>query len=69
MAYCVAQGATLILSGLVSAAVTSPLFDRVLTHHLGITLRITTPFLGATWIALIWASTSFFVHDNIMQAE
>ncbi|KZS98469.1 MFS general substrate transporter [Sistotremastrum niveocremeum HHB9708] len=49
------MGAALILSGLLSAAVTSPLFDRVLTHHLGITLRATTPFLAAAWIALIWA--------------
>jgi len=53
------MGAALILSGLVAAIATSPLFDRVLTHHLALTLRLVTPILAAAWFSLIWA-----VRDN-----
>jgi len=49
------MGAALILSGLVAAIVTSPLFDRVLTHHLALTLRCVTPIIAASWFSLIWA--------------
>ncbi|KAI9455439.1 MFS general substrate transporter [Lactarius psammicola] len=49
------MGAALLLSGIVAAIATSPLFDRVLTHHLGITVRILCPVTGAAWLSLIWA--------------
>ncbi|EPQ57161.1 MFS general substrate transporter [Gloeophyllum trabeum ATCC 11539] len=49
------MGATLLLSGIVAAIVTAPLFDRVLTHHLGPTVRILCPILAAAWLSLIWA--------------
>ena len=49
------MGAALLLSGIVAAIVSSPIFDRVLTHHLGITLRILCPLIGAAWLSLIWA--------------
>ncbi|KAI9442617.1 MFS general substrate transporter [Lactarius indigo] len=32
-----------------------PLFDRVLTHHLAITVRTLCPITGITWLSLIWA--------------
>lgn len=49
------MGAALLLSGIIAAIVTSPLFDRVLTHHLGITVRILCPVIASAWLSLIWA--------------
>lgn len=48
------MGAALLLAGIVTAIVTSPVFDRILTHHLGITVRIFCPIIGAAWLSLIW---------------
>ncbi|KAG8213882.1 major facilitator superfamily domain-containing protein [Butyriboletus roseoflavus] len=48
-------GATLLLSGIVAAAVTAPLFDRFFTHRLGITLKILVPIVAVGWFSLIWA--------------
>ncbi|OCH88926.1 MFS general substrate transporter [Obba rivulosa] len=48
-------GATLLLVGLVAAAVTSPLFDRVFTYHLALTSKVLTPLLAGAWLSLIWA--------------
>ncbi|KAA1473990.1 MFS general substrate transporter [Dentipellis sp. KUC8613] len=48
-------GATLLLSGIVAALATAPIFDRVFTRHLGLTIRILCPIIGASWLALIWA--------------
>ena len=48
-------GATLLLAGIVASAVTSPLFDRVFTRHLGRTIKTLVPVLSATWVSLIWA--------------
>ncbi|THH16733.1 hypothetical protein EW146_g3954 [Bondarzewia mesenterica] len=49
------MGATLLLAGIVAALATAPLFDRIFTHHLGMTLRILCPIVGSGWFALIWA--------------
>ena len=49
------MGATLLLVGIVTTAVTAPLFDRVFTNHLAITVKVLCPFLGGAWLALIWA--------------
>ncbi|KAI0302742.1 MFS general substrate transporter [Russula brevipes] len=49
------MGAAMLLSGIVAAIATSPIFDRILTHHLGITARIICPIVGAGWFSLIWA--------------
>lgn len=49
------MGATLLLSGLVAAFVTSPLFDRVFTHHLALTCKVLIPINAAAWLSLIWA--------------
>ena len=49
-----AQGGALILAGIIGALVTSPVFDKVLTHHLGITTKILVPILGVAWFSLIW---------------
>lgn len=51
-------GAALLLSGIVAAVVTAPVFDRVLTHHLGVAARVTSPVVSAAWFALIWGGTS-----------
>ncbi|KAG2368049.1 MFS general substrate transporter [Suillus spraguei] len=48
-------GATLLLSGIFASVITAPLFDRVLTHHLGITLRVLVPIAAGAWLSLIWA--------------
>ncbi|KAI5123266.1 hypothetical protein M0805_001355 [Coniferiporia weirii] len=50
------MGAALLLSGLAAAFATSPLFDRVLTHHLGHAVRIFAPPIAAAWLALIWVA-------------
>lgn len=42
-------------SGIVAAIATSPIFDRILTHHLGITARILCPVIAFAWLSLIWA--------------
>ncbi|KAJ7647381.1 major facilitator superfamily domain-containing protein [Roridomyces roridus] len=49
------MGAALLLSGIVAAIATAPLFDRVFTFHLGITLKLLVPIIGACWLSLIWA--------------
>ncbi|OSD03709.1 MFS general substrate transporter [Trametes coccinea BRFM310] len=48
------MGAVLLLVGLIAAAITSPLYDRVLTHHLGLSVKVLCPILLACWLALIW---------------
>lgn len=48
-------GACLLLSGLVAAAITAPLFDRVFTHHLALSIKILVPPLAGAWLSLIWA--------------
>ena len=45
----------MLLSGIVAAIITSPIFDRVLTHHLGLAVRIMCPIIAAAWLSLIWA--------------
>ncbi|KAJ6609864.1 major facilitator superfamily domain-containing protein [Mycena sp. CBHHK59/15] len=49
------MGAVLLLSGIVAAVITAPLFDRVFTNHLAITTKILVPVLAAGWLSLIWA--------------
>lgn len=49
------MGAALLLSGLIAAIITAPLFDRVLTHHLAITSKIIVPAIAGAWLSLIWA--------------
>lgn len=45
----------MLLSGILAAIVTSPIFDRVLTHHLGVAVRTLCPIIGVAWLSLIWA--------------
>lgn len=49
------MGAALLLSGLVAAIITAPLFDRVFTHHLAMTTKILVPMVCGAWLSLIWA--------------
>lgn len=48
-------GAAAILSGIVAAAVSSPIFDRYLTRHFAIAAKILTPIIGVTYLGYIWA--------------
>ncbi|KAK7057238.1 MFS general substrate transporter [Favolaschia claudopus] len=48
-------GATLILSGIVAAIITAPLFDRVFTSHLAITSKVLVPIIAVAWLSCIWA--------------
>ncbi|KAI0737523.1 major facilitator superfamily domain-containing protein [Daedaleopsis nitida] len=48
------MGGTLLLVGLVTAAITAPLYDRVFTHHLALSIKATVPVMAACWLALIW---------------
>ncbi|KAF8894114.1 major facilitator superfamily domain-containing protein [Infundibulicybe gibba] len=49
------MGACLLLTGIIAAIITAPLFDRVFTHHLAITSKFLVPILAGTWLSLIWA--------------
>jgi FLVCR family MFS transporter 7 len=51
------MGACLLLSGIIAALLTAPLFDRVFTHHLAITSKILIPIVAGGWLSLIWAGT------------
>jgi len=48
-------GATLLLAGIIAAAIVSPIFDRVLTRHFAIAVRVFVPILSALWLSLVWA--------------
>lgn len=49
------MGAALLLSGLVAAITTAPLFDRVFTHHLALTSKFLVPAIAGAWLSSIWA--------------
>ncbi|KAJ3913441.1 major facilitator superfamily domain-containing protein [Lentinula edodes] len=49
------MGACLLLTGLVAAIITAPLFDRVFTKHLAVSAKVLLPILGGGWLSLIWA--------------
>ena len=51
------MGACLLLTGIVAAILTAPLFDHVFTYKLALTTKILTPCLAAAWLSLIWAGT------------
>ncbi|KDN49828.1 hypothetical protein RSAG8_01893, partial [Rhizoctonia solani AG-8 WAC10335] len=53
------MGAVSILSGVVGAIIASPIFDRYLTHHLGMASKIIVPILSACYIGFIWAGKCF----------
>jgi hypothetical protein len=44
----------MLLSGVVAAISITPILDRILTRHVGIT-RLLFPFIGGSWLSLIWA--------------
>jgi MFS transporter, FLVCR family, MFS-domain-containing protein 7 len=48
-------GACLLLTGLVAAIITAPLYDRVFTNHLALSIKLLVPPLGGAWLSLIWA--------------
>lgn len=50
--------ACLLLTGIVAAIATAPLFDRVFTHHLAVTAKVCVPILACAWLSLIWAGES-----------
>ena len=49
------MGAAMLLAGMVAANITSPVFDRVLTQHMGLAVRTMCPIIAAAWLSLIWA--------------
>lgn len=49
-------GACLLLTGIVAAIATAPLFDRVFTHKLALTTKILVPCVAVAWLSLIWAA-------------
>lgn len=49
------MGGAFLLSGLVAAILSAPIFDRVLVHHLARTVHVLLPTLGVVWIGLIFA--------------
>lgn len=59
-------GACMLLTGIIGAVVTAPLFDRVFTHHLAVTSKVLVPIVGVGWLSLIWAGMqhSFVGYPN-----
>ena len=55
-------GATLLFSGILASIVTAPLFDRVFTHHMGVTLKVLVPIVAGAWLGLIWAGECSSLH-------
>ncbi|PPQ93805.1 hypothetical protein CVT25_013514 [Psilocybe cyanescens] len=49
------MGACLLLSGMVAAIISAPLFDRVFMHHLAVTAKFMVPIAAVGWFSLIWA--------------
>lgn len=49
------MGACLLLTGIVAAIVTAPLFDRVFTRHLALTTKIAIPIVAVVWLSMVWA--------------
>ncbi|KAF8844366.1 MFS general substrate transporter [Paxillus ammoniavirescens] len=49
------MGASLLLAGIIASIVTAPLFDRVFTHRLGLTVKTLIPIVACGWLSLIWA--------------
>ncbi|KIM22040.1 hypothetical protein M408DRAFT_333098 [Serendipita vermifera MAFF 305830] len=49
------MGGVFLLSGLVAAIFSAPIFDRVLVHHLAKTVKVLLPALGVVWIGLVFA--------------
>jgi len=54
----------MIISGIIAAIATAPLFDRVLTKHLGLTSKIIVPILSFAWLSLIWDGVCF-IRDTV----
>ncbi|KAF9051051.1 MFS general substrate transporter [Hymenopellis radicata] len=50
------MGACLLLTGIVAAIITAPLFDRVFTRHLAITAKVFVPIIAIGWLSIIWAA-------------
>ncbi|GLB37685.1 putative MFS general substrate transporter [Lyophyllum shimeji] len=48
-------GACMLLTGIVAAVVTAPLFDRVFTHRLAFSAKMLVPVTAGAWLSLIWA--------------
>jgi len=47
-------GAAFLLSGIVAACVTAPIYDRYLTHHLAPSAKVLVSVLGVVYLTLIW---------------
>ncbi|KAL4073952.1 major facilitator superfamily domain-containing protein [Scleroderma citrinum] len=48
-------GATLLLAGIIAAAISAPLFDRVFTHRIRVAIKIFVPIVSLAWLSLVWA--------------
>jgi len=58
-------GACLLLTGIVAAIITAPLFDRVFTHRLAFCAKILVPVTGGAWLSLIWAGELSCCHSPL----
>ena len=52
------MGGVFLLSGLVAAILSAPIFNRVLVHHFARTVKVLLPSLGVVWIGLVFAGQS-----------
>lgn len=53
------MGSSILIAGVVTALLTAPLFDRVFTKHLGLTVKVIVPVISLAWLGLVWASTRY----------
>ncbi|KAL7410407.1 major facilitator superfamily domain-containing protein [Mrakia frigida] len=56
------MSAGLIITGLLTALLSAPLFDRVLTHHLALAAKVLIPISAGMFMALIWV----IKEDNVV---
>jgi len=55
----------MLLSGMLAAIVTAPLFDRIFTYRLALASKILVPIVGVGWFSLIWGGMPF-LHGRLM---
>lgn len=64
-----ALGATLLGSGIIASLASAPLYDRIFTRHLGLSIQISCPIVAGSWIGLIFAGMSAFTIIFLMRAD
>jgi len=49
------MGSALLIAGIVSAVLTGPIFDRVITHQHALAIKVANVIVAVGWFSMIWA--------------